>query len=380
MPVWAIAAEVEGKEGGGPDELVTELLSVDFADFLPGQPSHNPDSDFRAHCKAVFLTLSGVKDEGFTKESIMKQLEAKCPGGCEEIIVCKEKHANPANKDKNIHYHVYMKAKGEFDTVTMEFFALKSTLGGQVHLVHVLKAKAGAEHRQRMVEYVRKDGDVIQKLKGDIAYPSRKRNWAEVIMGKKSWEEARDYLKLHYPNIALRSGMQIKKNWEEMHKPLPQGPKHKIEDFNLPPGTTLEDLTLTKALVLHGLPGSGKTCLAKALGLFPLVVNEVEDLHRLQAGHTHVVFNDMNFGERGLKWTGEQIIALLDMDDDTSIRCRHINAKLPAGLPRVFTTNSAMAYPHDHIFPAGINADQLEGINRRYTKVAIKEDLRRMNQ
>ena len=112
----AIAAEVEGKEGGGPDELVTELLSVDFADFLPGQPSHNPDSDFRAHCKSVFLTLSGVQDEGFTKESIMKQLEVKCPGGCEEIIVCKEKHANPANKDKNIHYHVYMKAKGEFDT------------------------------------------------------------------------------------------------------------------------------------------------------------------------------------------------------------------------------------------------------------------------
>mgnify|MGYP003648150072 CR=1 FL=1 len=44
---------------------------------------------------------------------------------------------------------------------------------------------------------------------------------------------------------------------------------------------------------------------------------------------------------------------------------RYQNVRIPA-IPRIFVTNKAMSWPHSHIFPAGVNAEQQAGVMRRY--------------
>ena len=67
---------------------------VDFAEPLAGQAGHEPQGQFSARTKGVFWTLAGVAEDDFTKEGLLKDLKAKCKGGCHEIIVAKEKHFN----------------------------------------------------------------------------------------------------------------------------------------------------------------------------------------------------------------------------------------------------------------------------------------------
>jgi hypothetical protein len=44
---------------------------------------------------------------------------------------------------------------------------------------------------------------------------------------------------------------------------------------------------------------------------------------------------------------------------------RYKDVRIPA-IPRIFVTNKDMTWPHCHIFPAGVNAKQQQGILRRF--------------
>lgn len=119
----------------------------------------------------------------------------------------------------------------------------------------------------------------------------------------------------------------------------------------------------SKALILHGSSGLGKSSLARSLMPTALFVSHMEDLKMFKPGiHEGIIFDDMNWmgdpeTQRG-RWSRESQIHLVDWDNDRSIHCRYHNTTIPAGTPKVFTTN---------LLPREILLVHDEAIHRRTT-------------
>jgi len=94
----------------------------------------------------------------------------------------------------------------------------------------------------------------------------------------------------------------------------------------------------TKTLIIYGPSNSGKTSLSKALLETALFVRHKDLLRTFDSAiHNGIIFDDMNFLQAG--WPRESQIHLVDTADDTAIHCRYAPAYIPAGTPRIITTN-----------------------------------------
>ena len=92
-------------------------------------------------------------------------------------------------------------------------------------------------------------------------------------------------------------------------------------------------LDLSKAVLLHGQAGCGKTQFTRAHFDNPLVVSQLEDLKKLNHTHDGLVFDDFNL--QGLK--PENAIHLLDMELPRSFKVRYSNVEIPANMPRIYS-------------------------------------------
>ena len=147
--------------------------------------------------------------------------------------------------------------------------------------------------------------------------------------------------------------------------------RYHLQDFNLP-GYELP-LNLTLAVVLCGDSGLGKTQLALAHFTYPVLIRRIEDLHGIGLRTDGLVFDDLSFRD----WEPEPVIALLDTEQDSSIHCRYTDARIPANMPRIFTTNLTCENRYTTIFPDGKNEAQQYAIDRRFMRVGpITSDLR----
>jgi len=99
-----------------------------------------------------------------------------------------------------------------------------------------------------------------------------------------------------------------------------------------------------KTLILVGPSGIGKTVWAKRnLPRPTLFVSHIDDLKGFQPGiHRSILFDDMCFIGDQLgkgKWPVQSQIHLVDFDNFRSIHCRHVTARIPAGIFKAFTCN-----------------------------------------
>lgn len=94
-------------------------------------------------------------------------------------------------------------------------------------------------------------------------------------------------------------------------------------------------LELKKSTILWGPPGIGKTQFAKAHFNNPLLVSHMDDLLNLTTDNDGIVFDDMDFKH----YPRTTQIHIMDSDEDRSIHCRYRCAEIPAGMPKIFTTN-----------------------------------------
>ena len=104
----------------------------------------------------------------------------------------------------------------------------------------------------------------------------------------------------------------------------------------------------TKAIVLVGASGIGKTTWAKLFATKPcLFVNHTDSLKEFRAGyHKSIIFDDVSFKHTPI--TNQ--IALCDFDNPRSIHCRHRVANIPAGIMKIFTCNDPpLELEHDAI-------------------------------
>lgn len=111
-----------------------------------------------------------------------------------------------------------------------------------------------------------------------------------------------------------------------------------------------------KSTLVIGPSGAGKSTWAKRVAPKPaLWVTHIDDLKKLNKSHKCIIFDDMDFTHLPRSTQ----IYLVDQDDTRTIHCRNTNARIPKGMPKIFTANQ------------NIFLDD-EAINRRLVRVRLQ--------
>ena len=233
-----------------------------------------------------------------------------------------------------------------------------------------MTVKKGDLHRTRVHQYcMKEDLAPLQKLQraltplkdGDAG---EKETFGSMLNRETSVRTGMKRLAELHPDEYYRNGGRIMPMLR-LRIGRPVKPKYSLDQFSLV-GHELP-LSLLKPILLHGSSEVGKTAMALAHFEYPHLISNMDDLKHIGLDCDGLVFDDMNFSHL----TAEECIALLDMEYERTIKCRYYNAEIPAGLPRVFTSNAPM------IFPPGRTAAQQAAIDRRYTIIGpITADLR----
>ena len=107
----------------------------------------------------------------------------------------------------------------------------------------------------------------------------------------------------------------------------------------------------TKSLVLHGPGGIGKTQLAQALLLQVcpkfFLCDSFEQTNKCNwTGREGILFDDVTLAAFGI----DEAKALLDVEQSRAVKCRYEDGMLPAGAPRIYSTNHQRIsfYPRDY--------------------------------
>ena len=241
------------------------------------------------------------------------------------------------------------------------------------------------ENYGKNADYI-EGGDVVTFLEEALETLQQKQSRAVTFAAMRdasTIQEANAIGWKHEPEQMMKYGHTMMKNLTT-RKGGYDTKRFEMTDFERSP------LDLTTPVVLPGRSGMGKTNFLKAHGKYPLVVKTLDGLKKIVPGTTDlIIFDDMNFGagtreQPGLNLTAEQIIALLDINERTTLKTRPNHkgddVELPAGMKRVFSTNIDLEgmwideteQQTDingnilHIFPKGANFEQTKAIRRRY--------------
>lgn len=272
---------------------------------------------FRIRTNKLFLTYAQCE---LSKEEVLewfqKNFEVK------GYIVARESHALEGH-----HLHVYIETMSRVDIKNPRRCDIKD---------HHPKIEA-VKSATRVQQYCKKDGEFLTNLKFNVE------------------ERARELAKTGDVKGAMRliveelpQEIKFLKNWEDgfrrtarLYKKVGANTKKKrytLDDFEVPKEveTWRTQQKDQRVLVMSGDSGSGKTQLAKALFENPLVVRHIDKLKQFdEFEHDGIIFDDMSFTH----YPREPLISMLDLEEDSDINVKCSMVTIPAGVPRVITTN-----------------------------------------
>lgn len=187
---------------------------------------------------------------------------------------------------------------------------------------------------QQNIDYCSKGDSKLEAHRTWGTVPVHKAKGTQLALCIKALKEgaSRSEVAETYSEVCVRHGRQLD-YWQKMlHVPIAKN-KYTLEDF--PDHRPITDWSTV--WIMYGRSNIGKTCFAKAHFKSPLLVRGIDQLADLDYPKTHdgIVFDDC----RAHKWTRERQIHITDMEDDSGIRILYMCKVIPAGCPRIFTTN-----------------------------------------
>jgi len=230
-----------------------------------------------------------------------------------------------SHEDGTPHLHVYLRTSKRLDISSETYFDFAG------YHPNIQKCLNPA----KVIAYCKKDGNFIQSGADELTMtppesPLNIYEWeglteiefyAKGLKGKVPFQYVDHAWNIHSkPNFTI--GEDVEVNLDFIIEPL----RNFVWDF-----------TSKKSLCLSGPSGIGKTTWVKANVPKPaLWVTHMDSLREFREGyHKSIIFDDMSFDHFPV--TAQ--IGIVDTYDGRSIHCRYKCATLPAGVPRVFTTN-----------------------------------------
>ena len=276
---------------------------------------------FRLQARSLFLTYPQVPDT-WTSEKVLDTARLVLQGKGYEIVkwcVARELH-----KDGGIHFHAYFDMDKRVRLRGAHCLDLE--IGGTKQHGNYKAANKGT------VKYIQKFGDYITNIGEVEDYLALARRGDAVA--------ATDlYLDTHARDAMITGRARVLQNAMQLGPPRVQGQKMGPFGHSLWLAVNGWDRAL-QALLLWGPTGSMKTSFAKHLLPGALFVREVNQLKELTPEHVGIIFDDMAFeGEKR-----ETVLHLLDLENDSHIRVLYQSTRIPAGTPRIFTSNKPALY------------------------------------
>lgn len=184
---------------------------------------------------------------------------------------------------------------------------------------------------------------------------------------------AADLLLRHNPELYYMRATELLKNKAlqlAMARAKSTEKRYALADFTIP---SLGKLLRKRSILLSGNAGIGKTCYAEAHSPngCSFVIKTLDQLKDIPGDCDLLIFDDMRFDKDGLDLTPEEMICLLDVKREGSIKCRHYDGRVPC-IPRIFTTNLD-PFNGETIFPTGKTRQQEKAIRRRMVRMNFLE-------
>lgn len=272
---------------------------------------------FRLNTTQLSLTYPQCPLE---KELVLTKLCDTLPVA--NYIVAQEKHASGED-----HLHVYLKLSRKVNLKNPD----------RLHLTHDGRTWKGnyqsTRNPKKWAAYCTKEENYLTNM--DLSsFDSNENVWirAKDLAEGGDLREATDLLE-NDPKSArdmLIHGEAIRRNLNAK-KRRNLTILYDLEDFNLD-----WNWDVTKTLILTGPTATGKTALAKALLPLALMASHIDAIKSYDSTrYEGIIFDDMAFTQ----WPREAQIHLADTAEDRDIHCRYVNATIPAGTPRIITSN-----------------------------------------
>lgn len=308
----------------------------------------------------IFLTYSAMPD-WVSREMILESLKRKLKW-LEQWIVARELH-----KDGTPHFHCVLKVSRRLDcprgpahfdlTVSdlvseaplseVEHLSLPEGFPGHFHPnLKILKGKAISD----CLKYVKKEDETPLE---NFASPG---SFFE-LAASGDWKAARSAFAsefpkeaaLHYPKLTTSLKMVAFDASRSMYT------KYTPKDFVLPVLAEAEfndwkmNFSETRALIIVGESGLGKTSFVRATFPEGLVVSHIDDLKKNDDPDQALIFDDIKFGHI----PRESAIHLIDVETTRSVHCRHTTGVVYERQKRIFVINP----PLSGLFPDGWETD-----------------------
>lgn len=197
--------------------------------------------------------------------------------------------------------------------------------------------------------------------------PSKVDDVYDEVLHKEDYGAALDYVKTKRPRDFVLHGAAIERNLGIHYSKIP-GNDGGARRYILPYfGAALLG---TKGILLLGKAGAGKTRFAMDHFKHPLLVRHTDALKRIKIDckYDGIVFDDFSVSH----WPISAVIHLLDIEMETQINVKHGMVCIPAGMPRIFTSNKLF----DEWVCPNTNAEEMNAIRRRIEVHVISCDIR----
>jgi len=280
---------------------------------------------FRLATTQFFLTYPQCS---IAPEEALSTLKAKVVSKERALVsylIAREKH-----KDGNEHLHAYLKLDSALNLKDPLFWDLGNHHGNY----------QGCRSPAAVINYVSKENEWIASP--DLEDRARKKKTSSAT----SWADARSAAKTGDLAAALQVlesggtgvlrdltlyGTTITRNLQELATPLDHPGARELSEY-----PDLFAWDRNRCLILFGATNTGKTTLAKSLLPRSIFTRHLDLLAGYQPSkHQGIILDDLSF----LHLHDEAQIALTDIADPTQIHVRYRVAVVPAGTPRIVTTN-----------------------------------------
>jgi len=366
---------------GPPPAVALAIPMAQAVVVAPAQQQPAPqDASHRLNHKKLHITLAALEVDEISNEAVLAM--ARTRGQLIEWSIGDEIHPSPADPSRPRHKHYFLHYSTPInhrDARYCQLFDMAGRNGRRLH-PHIQGVGPKKEDRKKVIYYTQKDKLYIasRNLLNFDAEVSDAPSWALEMNRAESVRGAMLHLQERHPEQFYLHADRVQ-HALEMRIGYSEPSPYALTDFI--PDPLSAALLKSKAIVIQGASHIGKTQFALAHFRFPLLISEMDDLKSISLRTDGLVFDQMRFTHADdrakLNMTPDEIIRVLDIECQRSIAARYRNARIPRGMPRIFTTNRRVLEGQP-IFPRGDNAQEQEGIDSRIQVTRyLTDDLRR---